>query len=172
LALAAVAAAPAPAHVASGTVRLSVDAGAPSGEELHGGWGLVTLAGTRKPAWWTFWLWRRLAPLVLATRLGSLPSDGIWAVASRGPSRRRLTVLVSSFLAEGAHPHTLEVKLSGLAAGRWRVGVRRIDAGHPSAGAAQRRVREVGPGGRLDMRLALPAQAVVFLGLRRIERSP
>jgi len=139
----------------------------PSGEEHRGGWGLVTITGRRKPAWWTFWLWRRLAPLVVRSQLESARSDGVWALASRGARRRRLTVLVASFLAEGAHPHELALELSGLPPGRWRIRIRRIDAGHPSARRADRRARRIRRGERLDLELELPAQALVAVELRR-----
>lgn len=151
----------------------------PSGEELHGGWGLVTLEGTRKPAWWTFRLWRRLAPDAIPSALDSARSDGIWAVPSRGrgrsagarlsgsrrPASRRLTVLVSSFLAEGAHRHTLALDVFGLAGKRWRLRLWRIDADHPSAERPARRAARARRG-RLARELVLPAQSVLLAELR------
>jgi hypothetical protein len=153
----------------------------PSGEELHGGWGLVTLKGTRKPAWWTFRLWRRLSPAVLQSTLDSGRTDGVWAIASRArvprrsgrrarrraARRRKVTVLAASFLAEEAHDHALSLEVSGLTRGRWRIGVRRIDAGHPVAREVSRRRTRVRRGGSLSLSLELPSQSVVFVELRR-----
>jgi xylan 1,4-beta-xylosidase len=133
--------------------------------EPAGGWGLVTLRGTRKPAWWTYWLWRRLAPEVVAAELDTGVADGVWALASR--ARGRVTVLASSFLAEDAHPHALSLELSGLKRRRWKLLVRRVDAGHRRAGVASRRRSTIGRDGRLSLELDLPAQSVLLVELKR-----
>jgi xylan 1,4-beta-xylosidase len=137
----------------------------PSGEEYHGGWGLVTIRGSRKPAWWPHWLWGRLAPEVVGAELDTAPADGVWALASR--ARGRATVMVSSFLAEGAHPHAASLELSGLKRGNWKLLVRRIDSSHRRAGVTARRRVAVGRASGLALELELPAQSIVFVELAR-----
>jgi hypothetical protein len=132
--------------------------------EPGGGWGLLTLRGVRKPAWWTHWLWGRLARGLVRSELDTRPADGVWAVASR--DRRRRTVLVSSFLAEGAHPHPLSLDVSGLKRRRWKVLVRRIDSERGRAGVVSRHRIAVGGDGRLSLDLDLPAQSVLAVELR------
>ena len=146
----------------------SAEQGADPAEEFYGGWGLVSSRGTRKPAWWTWRLWGRLAPDIVGTRLDTGSADGVWALASRPRrARSRLTVLVSSFLAEGAHAHPLALELSGLRRGRWRVTLRRIDSDRRAATVATRRTARVGAAGELRPELELPAQSVLYAELRR-----
>jgi hypothetical protein len=134
----------------------------PSGAEFAGDWGLVSWKGTRKPAWWTFWLWQRMAPEEVATR-GSSSADGFWAVASRDPGSGRVTVMLSSFLATGAHPHDATVSVSGIAAGAYTAEIRRLDPGHKSAAVPAGNLTVTGPIATIT--LILPANSVAFVEL-------
>ncbi|HEX9546438.1 MAG TPA: hypothetical protein VF942_03825 [Acidimicrobiales bacterium] len=55
-----------------------------------GDWGVVSCAGVRKPSWWTFWLWNRMAPSVVDTT-GSSPLDGLCATAARDSDKAAAT---------------------------------------------------------------------------------
>jgi hypothetical protein len=134
----------------------------PSGEEFGGDWGLVSWLGTRKPAWWTFWLWQRMAPDEVAAR-GSSVWDGFWAVAARDRATGRITIMLSSFLATGAHAHDVSLRVLGLLPGAYTVEVRRLDANHPSAEAPATVGTAFGPTPTLHV--LLPANAVAFLEL-------
>jgi hypothetical protein len=132
----------------------------PSGAEFAGDWGLVSWKGSRKPAWWTFWLWQRMAVEEVATR-GSSSQDGFWVVASRDPATGRATVLLSSYLATGAHAHDVTVEIAGLPTGALAVEVRKIDEDHVSAGAPAETFTVAGPIATIGMRL--PASGVAFI---------
>lgn len=134
----------------------------PSGAEFAGDWGLVSWKGTRKPAWWTFWLWQRMAPEQVEAS-GSSAADGLWAVASRDPSSGRVTVMLSSFLATGAHPHAVTLALSGLAPAAYSVEIRRLDSTHPSADAPAEVLTTPGP--TTTLTVVLPANSVAFVEL-------
>ena len=118
-----------------------------------GDWGVVRADGGRKPVWWTFWLWQRLAPQRVAVQESD---DGLWAVAATAPGR--VTLLLSSFSASQPKERIVDVDARGLASRT--ATVRRIDATHPSAAAVEP-VRVAG--GRVQIRL--PAQSVAFLEL-------
>lgn len=126
-----------------------------------GDWGLVSCAGMRKPAWWTFWLWGRLAPDEVATT-GSATHDGFWALASRDDAGD-VTVMLSSFLVTGPHAHAVTLRLAGLATGPMGGEVRRLDAAHASAEAPTETVAVTGPEATLT--LTLPPNSVLFLDL-------
>jgi hypothetical protein len=133
----------------------------PSGVELGGDWGLVSWKGTRKPAWWTFWLWRRMAPAQAPATGGSV-ADGFWAVAARDPATGRVTVLLSSFLSTGAHAHAVTLRLDGLAPSAFRAEIRRIDGSHPNADVAG---TQPVSGPSATIALDLPSNSVVFVEL-------
>jgi hypothetical protein len=134
----------------------------PSGAEFAGDWGLVSWKGSRKPAWWTFWLWQRMAPEALSTR-GSSATDGFWAVGSRDPADGRVTVMLSSFLATGAHAHSVSLSVAGLAPGTYTVDIRRLDPSNASAETPAETFTAVGPSTALE--IALPANSVAFVEL-------
>ena len=113
--------------------------------------GLVTLAGERKPAWWTFDLWRRLA-WQQVTVTGASANDGLWAIASR--QRGAVTVLLASFSASRPTARTIEVAVEGFPARR--ATVRRTDGSSARATVVDGRVA-----------VDLPAQSVAFVELRR-----
>lgn len=127
-----------------------------------GNFGLVTLDGHRKLAWWAFWLWQRLARQQLRVE-GASPLADLWAVASRSPGGHRLTVLLASFSASAPTDRTVDLGVAGLPAGHQplTVTVRRIDAAHSAAS-------ETAPvavdGDHLS--IALPAQSIAFLEVR------
>jgi len=114
--------------------------------------GMVSLDGARKPAWWTFWLWQRLADERVAV---SGAPEGVTALASL--DARRLTVLVASFSASDPKGRDVELDVGGSDAGATAL-IRRIDADNPTAASATP-VPVVD--GRVSFRL--PAQAVVLV---------
>jgi hypothetical protein len=118
--------------------------------------GLVRTDGTPKPSWWTFWLWQRLAARQVAV---AGTSEGLWAVASKEAGR--VTLLVASFSASQPAARVLDVDVAGLGWTPTSATVRRIDADHPSAAAAE--PLDVAGSG---VTLALPAQAVALVELR------
>lgn len=134
----------------------------PSGAEFAGDWGLVSWKGTRKPAWWTFWLWQRMAPEQIEAD-GSSAADGFWAVASRDPEGGRVTVMLSSFLATSGHPHAVTLDVSGLAPGTYDVEIRRLDPNHASAEPPAETSSVTGPEASLS--LTLPTNSVAFVEL-------
>jgi glycosyl hydrolase family 39 (putative alpha-L-iduronidase) len=131
-------------------------------EEGAGDWGLVSCAGNRKPAWWTFWLWNELAADEVATT-GSSLLDGFSAVASRDGASR-VTVLLSSFLSTAPHDHRVTLRLDGLPTSTMIGEIRRIDAGYASAESPSELVAVSGPSSVLE--LDLPANSVLFLDLQ------
>jgi len=137
----------------------------PSRAEFAGDWGLVSWLGTRKPAWWTFWLWQRMAADEVASR-GSSMVDGFWAVASRDRSSGRVTVMLSSFLSTGAHAHDVTLMLRGLAPGPYSVTIRRLDADHFSAEFPAQALTAAGRSSTIN--LVLPPNSVAFVELQPI----
>jgi hypothetical protein len=119
--------------------------------------GLVRTDGMPKPAWWTFWLWQQLASRQLRV---SGTSEGLWAVASKDADR--LTLFVASFSASQPTARVLDVDVTGLGWTPASATVRRIDAGHADASAAEALQLQ---GARV--RVELPAQAVAMVELRR-----
>ena len=119
--------------------------------------GLVRTDGTKKPAWWTFWLWQQLAARQVPV---AGTSEGLWAVASKDADR--LTVLVASFSALQPASRVLDIDVSGLGWTPASATVRRVDGAHASAAAAE--PVEV-QGSRVT--LPLPEQAVALVELRR-----
>ena len=113
--------------------------------------GLVTMDGTRKPAWWTFDLWRRLAWQQVAVS-GAQPADGLWAVASR--RKGAATVLLASFSASRPTDRTIDVDVT--AADYRKAVVRRLDGSASRASVVDGRVT-----------VDLPAQSAVFIELKR-----
>jgi hypothetical protein len=129
-----------------------------------GGWGVVGFDGRRKPAWWTFDLWRRMQRVQVPVS-GADPGGGLWAIASRSPSGLPATVLLANYRAFDPAPLTIDLALAGLRrGGAVRATVRRIDATHPAAVAAPVALR----GGRIV--LSLPAQSVALVAVDRARR--
>jgi hypothetical protein len=124
-----------------------------------GDWGIVSCAGIRKPAWWTFWLWNRLAPSIVATT-GSSTLDGLWATAARDDDRR-VTVMLASYLQSGARSHKVMISFTGLT-GPMSVEVWRLDRSYANAASPAQTLSLAGSRLQLD----LPANSVAFLELR------
>ena len=123
-------------------------------DRVHaGGHGLVTLGGTRKPAWWAFWLWQKLAAERVAV---TGMSEGVSAVASR--DHNSVTVLVSSF--SGSDPKARDVVLhvAGVDGTAPVAFIRRIDADNSDA---ESRTPVPVVDGKVSFRL--PAQAVALV---------
>jgi len=146
----------------------------PSGADLFGSWGLVTDSGVRKPAWWSFWLFGRMSRELVATDTPDrMPATaGVWALAGRGLGRAgqpsRITVLISSWMADGGHDRDLRLTVDGLPSGRsdWEAAVYRLDGGHPAAGSPVSTASFTG-----TSRFILPAQSVVLVELTRTEEA-
>jgi hypothetical protein len=119
--------------------------------------GLVTTDGRRKPAWWTFWLWRHQAGTEVVVGGEDRPA-GLWAVGAIDDDRA--TLLLSSFSASAPTARTIELTVKGFNVSEAAVSIRRIDAGHPSADVAE----PVAADGEV-VRFELPAQSVVLLEL-------
>ncbi|MEY2477271.1 MAG: hypothetical protein QOG87_2586 [Actinomycetota bacterium] len=120
--------------------------------------GLVRTDGTRKAAWWTFWLWQQLAARQVPV---TGTSEGLWAVASKDADR--LTLFVASFSASQPTSRVLDVDVTGLGWTPASATLRRIDANHASADVAEPMQLEDG-----GVRLELPAQGVAMVELRRV----
>jgi hypothetical protein len=74
-----------------------------------GDWGTATADGVRKPVWWAFSWWHRIAGTVVPLT-GSTPADGFWAVATKDDSTLRI-VLASFSVAE---PKSRTVRIDGV----------------------------------------------------------
>ncbi len=70
----------------------------PEGREFIGDWGLLSWKGSRKPAWWAFWLWQQLGAEEVKVE-GAQPADGLFATASRGPGQELTLTLKPQSLA-------------------------------------------------------------------------
>lgn len=81
-------------------------------ENRPGDWGMVTPAGTPKPAWWVFRAWRAAEGTRLQTS-GDDAASGLWARASRADDERCVSVLLSNFVATGSPIRTVTVTLDG-----------------------------------------------------------
>jgi hypothetical protein len=119
--------------------------------------GLVTTDGRRKPAWWTFWLWRRQAGTEVVVG-GEDRVGGLWAVGAIDDDRA--TLLLSSFSASSPTARRIELTVKGFNVSEAAVSIRRIDAEHPAADVAE----PVAVDGEV-VRFQLPAQSVVLLEL-------
>ena len=122
--------------------------------------GLVRTDGTRKPAWWSFHLFRTMAPTRVAVEPARSYADDTWTLASK--HGRRVTVLLARFRADDrpTAPTRLRIEVEG--ADVVTATVRRIDGDHP---AATRRARlEVAAGGA-EVTLPQPGVALVELKL-------
>jgi hypothetical protein len=129
---------------------------------IEGDHGLVFVDGQRKPAWWTFWLWQRLADRRVAV---TGADEGVWAVAATDTNR--LTLLVSSFSASRPEARTIDVAVTGLGWMPTAASVRRVDAAHADAAAAEPVELDGG-----HVRLDLPAQAVALIELHGSPPAP
>jgi hypothetical protein len=124
---------------------------------VRGEHGAVRLDGTVKPVWWTFALWRQLAPTrVAVTGAG----DGIWVLASTGVGR--VTILVAAFDARAggraARPITLRLDGDGTVRSAT---LRRIDNRHAAADIAT----PLAVAGRA-VRFRLPSPGVALVEVR------
>jgi hypothetical protein len=130
----------------------------------YGGWGVVDRSLTPKPAWYTQWMWSRLAGSRLATPQD--PMSGVWTAASSTPDR--VDVFVGSFLATGATGRSLRMDVAGLDPGPWIAHVFRVDAGHPGSTSPVENVAVVpDASGHGTLDTALPPQSVVLVELVR-----
>ncbi|MBA3652742.1 MAG: hypothetical protein H0W70_00960, partial [Actinobacteria bacterium] len=99
----------------------------PTRGEFCGDWGTASAGGVRKPVWFAFDLWNRLAGQVLPMT-GDDPNGGFWAMASRSDSTVR--VLLVAFSAAVPRDRTVQVALAG-SVPTGEPTVRRLDASHP-----------------------------------------
>jgi hypothetical protein len=129
--------------------------------------GAVRRDGTRKPVWWTFDLWQRLADTVVAVdRMpdGSESSDDVFVVATT--ARERVVILVASFRGDASDstPHHLTLDLVGLPSDVVAATVRRVDDAHSTAAAAEPVVLD---GRRIGLDLPVPGVALIEVQLSR-----
>ncbi len=117
--------------------------------------GIVKLDGSRKPSWWTLWLWQRLPGTEVAVD-GDGFAPGVWATAAIDD--HRLSLLVSSFRGTNPQAHSLDIALADLGSTPTGATVRRIDADHSSAEAAE----AVAIDGT-SIQLVLPPQGVALV---------
>jgi hypothetical protein len=78
-------------------------------DPMCGDWGTASADGVRKPVWWAFSWWHRMAGTVVPVT-GSTPEDGFWALATSDGSTLR--VVLASFSA--ADPKARTVRIDGL----------------------------------------------------------
>jgi hypothetical protein len=98
----------------------------PSGADACGDWGTATISGQRKPVWFAFDLWNRMAGRTVAVA-GDDPASGFWALASGdGTTLRILLVSFSSSVRTQRR-----VTLDGLGPSTGDGTIRRIDPSHP-----------------------------------------
>ena len=110
---------------------------------LHGGFGLLSVGNLRKPRWWGLWMLEQLLPHRLATYVGGDGAgDMVNAVATRDDDGRLSfvvwngTVDVSKAGGDPLLDRHVELTISGLAGGRYRVRHRRLDEQHSNLNAA------------------------------------
>lgn len=135
-----------------------------NGQDLHGDLGLQTGQGQRKPSWWTFKLFGKLAPRVLtSSQTGARPvADGVFSLASRSPSGTRVTIMVASWKAVGGADWTVDLQVRNLRRGHWTAAVYRIDSRHRQAERASATVNFTG-----RLHASLPQRSLMFLVLDR-----
>gem|GEM_PF-1375724 len=94
--------------------------------------GLVSPAGSLKPAWWAFELWQRLADTRVAVEPTRAVTDDLWTVAAVDADR--VTVLLTRFRPDDREipAQRIELRLPGASAVRTAT-VRWIDRDHPRA---------------------------------------
>lgn len=104
-----------------------------------GNFGLVRVDGSRKPAWWSFWLWQKLEPQEVLVD-GNDPTGALTSnpavIASRSADGHTVTALVAAFDPSCNGARSLTVRLAGLPPGTHTATLRRIDPSHPSASHA------------------------------------
>jgi xylan 1,4-beta-xylosidase len=110
---------------------------------LHGGFGLLAVGNLRKPRWWGLWMLEQLLPERLATTVtGDGAGDMVQAIGSRAEDGRVTivawngTVDVSKAGGAPILDRSASVSVSGLAAERYRLRHRRLDAIHSNLVAA------------------------------------
>ena len=104
---------------------------------LHGGFGLLAVGNLRKPRWWGLWMLEQLLPERLGTAVtGDGAGDMVQAIGSRADDGRVTIVAwngtVDVTKASGAPilDRSVSLIVSGLAASRYRLHHRRLDATH------------------------------------------
>jgi hypothetical protein len=75
-----------------------------------GDWGTATADGVRKPVWWAFSWWHRMAGTIVPLT-GTAPEDGFWAFATRDGSTLR--VLLTSFSVADPKARTVRIEGAG-----------------------------------------------------------
>ena len=167
---------------------------------LHGGFGLLAVGNLRKPRWWGLWMLEQLLPERLATTVtGDGAGDMVQVIGSRADDGR-IAILAWNGTVDvtkaGGAPlldRSVSLTISGLAAPRYRLRHRRLDATHsnlvatwaelggaadwPDEGqwaelAARDRLEELEPerivepaGGSLELAFGLPMPSVSLLEL-------
>ena len=105
---------------------------------FHGGFGLLTIGGLRKPRFWALAMLEQLGPDELAAELhGDGAGSLVEAWASRDPNDGRVAIALwngtlDQTKTEGHAPLDREVRLemTGLRPGTYRLRHRRVDLGH------------------------------------------
>jgi xylan 1,4-beta-xylosidase len=104
---------------------------------LHGGFGLLSVGNLRKPRWWGLWILERLLPERLAVTVeGDGAGDMVQAIGSRADDGRVTvvawngTVDVTRAAGDPILDRTASLTITGLAAARYRLRHRRLDATH------------------------------------------
>ena len=104
---------------------------------LHGGFGLLSVGNLRKPRWWGLWILEQLLPERLAvTSQGDGAGDMVQAIGSRADDGRVTvvawngTVDVTKAAGDPILDRSASLTITGLAARRYRLRHRRLDATH------------------------------------------
>lgn len=114
---------------------------------LHGGFGLLSVGNLRKPRWWGLWMLEQLRDDRVDVSLsGDGAGDMVDAIASRDAAGRvtivvwNATVDVTKAAGDPLLDRRVDLRVSGLAADRYRVRHRRLDEQHSNLNEAWRRV--------------------------------
>lgn len=99
------------------------------GSDTLGDWGMTTASGGRKPVWWVFDAWSRMAGGPRLAVAGDDPATGLWARATRA-SDGTARVLLATFLANGGSGRPVTLALPGCTAST--ATVTRFDDATPS----------------------------------------
>ncbi len=134
----------------------------------YGGWGVLDRSGAHKPSWYTQWMWQHLGAVRLAAPQD--PNDNVWSSAGRSARHDHVNVLVATFRATGATDRMLDLTVSALRRGRWRVLLYRVDTAHPGSTTPTEEINAtVGRDRTLQLATPLPAQSVVLARITRTE---
>jgi xylan 1,4-beta-xylosidase len=121
-------------------------------ELLHGGFGLLSVGNLRKPRWWGLWMLAQLGDVRLPVDVaGDGAGDMVDAVAAADESGTVAlvawngTVDVTKSAGDALLDRDLEVRITGLPAGRYRLRHRRLDQQHSDLNAAWKQIAAGAP---------------------------